>query len=219
MPTPILAIVGTATLAIALAGCGETTPEAAEPAAAVDAAESTAPPTDAEPAPAALPAGALALDTASSKVDFTGAKITAKHQGGFERIEGFATLDGVTVTALEVTVHTASVWTDGSDRLTAHLRDADFFDAANHPTATFAATELKPLDGGEATHRVTGDLTLRGVTKTLTFDATLAVNDGEVLGKATFPIDRQDYGIAYPGKPDDLIKDEVELRLDLTFRV
>ena len=56
------------------------------------------------------------------------------------------------------------------------------------------------------------------MTKAITFDATVVVTEGEVLGKATFPIDRQDYGIAFPGMPDDLIKDEVELRLDLAFR-
>ena len=86
-----------------------------------------------------------------------------------------------------------------------------------HPNATFTSTAIKPAPaGGDATHEITGDLTLRGVTKQVSFPAKLAMTPTEVTGRAEFAINRQDFGIAYPGAPDDLIQDNVLLTVDLT---
>ena len=64
-------------------------------------------------------------------------------------------------------------------------------------------------------YEVTGNLELHGVTKSITFPATIVVEDGRITAEAEFFIRRTDFGILYPGKPDDLIRDEVVIRLDL----
>jgi polyisoprenoid-binding protein YceI len=62
---------------------------------------------------------------------------------------------------------------------------------------------------------ITGDLTLHGVTKRVSFPATISVSDVRVDANAEFSINRQDYGITYPGMPDDLIRDLVVIKLSL----
>jgi len=65
---------------------------------------------------------------------------------------------------------------------------------------------------------VTGNLELHGVTKSITFPATITVQGDTVAVKAEFAINRKDFGIVYPGKPDDLIKDDVLLRLNISAK-
>jgi polyisoprenoid-binding protein YceI len=111
-----------------------------------------------------------------------------------------------------ITIDTASVTTDTPD-LTKHLRTADFFDVARFPQATFESTEIKA--GGEkgASHTVTGNLQLHGVTKSITFPATIVVSPGVITVDSTFAINRKDFGINYAGAADNLIRDEVVLTL------
>ena len=69
--------------------------------------------------------------------------------------------------------------------------------------------------GGEkgASHTVTGNLTLHGVTKSITFPATIAVSGGVATVESSFAINRKDFGISYAGAPDNLIRDDVALSL------
>jgi polyisoprenoid-binding protein YceI len=64
---------------------------------------------------------------------------------------------------------------------------------------------------------VTGVLDFHGKRRPLSFPATVAVGETAITVSATFDINRQNWGVAYPGKPDDLIKDDVRIHLDLTF--
>ncbi len=166
---------------------------------------------------AARPAKARTLTLAdTSSVGFVGAKVTGDHKGSFPKLEGSATVRGGKATALSVTAHMASVESD-HPKLTGHLKSPDFFDVAKFPTATFESTQVQEGGEGGATHTVTGDLTLHGVTKKLTFAASFTVTKAGVSGKAEFKINRKDFGIVYPGMPDNLIKDDVLLKLDLNF--
>lgn len=170
---------------------------------------------------AAAPSAAketLAIDAAASKVAWTGRKITNKHEGGFKTfggtidlVEGNSEASGVTV-EIDVT----SLFTD-SDRLAGHLKSPDFFDAANFPKATFTSAKIRPAtaDPSKATHIVTGTLELRGQKKPISFPATITVDKTSVTATASFKINRKDYGMAYTGKADDLIADDV----DVTFNV
>jgi polyisoprenoid-binding protein YceI len=99
-----------------------------------------------------------------------------------------------------------------------HLKSPDFFDVAQFPTATFTSTAIKAGAEGGATHTVTGTLDLHGVKKSITFPATIAVGADTVSVKSEFAINRKDFNIVYPGKPDDLIKDEVLLKLDIAAK-
>jgi polyisoprenoid-binding protein YceI len=168
---------------------------------------------------AAKPAGAMetfAVDPATSSVGFVGAKITGSHPGKFEKMTGSITLAGGKPEGGKINfeVEIASVKTD-SDKLDGHLQSPDFFDAAKFPKATFTSSAIKA--GGEkgASHTVTGELDLHGVKKTISFPATITVTADGATGTSEFSINRKDFGIVYPGKPDDLIKDDVLLKLSL----
>jgi polyisoprenoid-binding protein YceI len=149
-----------------------------------------------------------------STLRFVGSKVTGKHDGGFEEFEGAIVLvDGdPSASRVEVQIDTTSLWAD-NDRLTGHLKSADFFDVESFPTARFESTSITATPNG---YEVTGDLELHGVTKQITFPATIDVQGDRVTVSAEFFIKRYDFGIEYPGKPDDLIRDEVVIRLDLT---
>lgn len=151
-----------------------------------------------------------------SEIGFVGAKITGTHAGSFKSFSGEATAVGDVPKQLDFTVQVDSVESD-DEKLTQHLKAPDFFDVAKYPTATFRSASIVEKAAGDATHEITGSLTLHGVTKTITFPAKVTTADDAITGQAEFTINRKDFGIQYPGKPDDLIKDDVLLKLKLVF--
>jgi polyisoprenoid-binding protein YceI len=167
-------------------------------------------------APAAASGDAMPLDTAASTVGFVGSKVTGKHEGKFEKLSGSITLAGGKAEGGKITIEieTASVKSD-SDKLDGHLKNKDFFEVDKFPKATFVSSEIKA--GGEkgASHTITGELDLHGVKKTISFPATIKVEGDSVTGTAEFSINRKDFGIAYAGKADDLIRDDVLLKISL----
>ena len=192
------------------AACAD--PSETVPAASIStnsaSASSTTAAADTKPAAGAK---AYAITAENSKVEFTGSKVTGKHDGGFKQIQGEVHTTGDTVAHAKVTIDTTSIYSD-NDRLTGHLKSPDFFDVQKFPTAVFETTSISGT-GDNAT--VKGNLTLHGVTKEISFPAKIEVNDDAVTVKADFSITRQDFGIKYAGKPDDLIRDGVVLRLDV----
>ena len=80
-------------------------------------------------------------------------------------------------------------------------------------TTPSASTMVAPGGENGATHTITGTLSIRGVSREVTFPATVAVSATEVSAQAEFSINRADFGVVYPGKPDNLIQDGVVLRL------
>ncbi len=149
----------------------------------------------------------------SSKIEFVGSKVTGSHHGAFGKFSGeVGFLSQPEKSRVTITIDMESVTTD-TPNLTKHLMTADFFDVAKYPQATFVSTEIKP--GGEkgATHTVTGNLTLHGVTKSVTFPATIAVTPDAVTVDSSFAVNRKDFGINYAGAADNLIRDEVVLTL------
>jgi polyisoprenoid-binding protein YceI len=154
----------------------------------------------------------LAINPSNSKIEFVGAKVTASHPGGFTDFAGKVDVgDPIEKSQIEVTIQTASLYAD-KEKLTKHLKSPDFFDVGKFPTATFRSTEIKKDGGG---HTISGDLTLHGVTKPISFPGTISVSEGRVDANAEFSINRHDYGISYPGMRDDLIRDLVVIKLSL----
>ena len=152
--------------------------------------------------------------SADSTIGFVGAKITRSHEGGFTSFEGSVSVVGGKAegSSVELVIDTTSLWTD-TERLTGHLKSADFFDVETYPTASFKSTEITANDDGSYT--MTGNFDLHGVTKQISFPADIeVVNDG-FTATADFSINRMDFGIVYPGKADDLIRDEVLIKFDL----
>lgn len=153
----------------------------------------------------------------TSKVEFTGSKVTGKHDGGFKTFKGFVDLVGDKTETSKVVfeIDMVSVFTD-ADGLTKHLQTGDFFDAEKFPKSTFASTKIvADASKGPTAFTITGDLEMRGVKKSITFPSTITVTPETVNVNAEFSINRKDFGIVYAGKADDLIRDDVVLRLDL----
>lgn len=199
-----------AALLISLAGCEDPTKD--KPKATV----SSAAPAEAQAAAPSGAAEALPIDAATSTIGFVGSKVTGKHEGKFEKISGTITLAGGKAEGgkLSVEADTASVKSDAA-KLDDHLKSKDFFDVATYPKATFTSTQIKAGGENGATHTITGELELHGVKKTITFPATITEGADAVSGNAEFVINRKDFGIEYPGKQDDLIRDDVLLKLSL----
>ncbi len=161
----------------------------------------------------------LAVSTEDSSIDWVGAKVTGDHKGGFKKFEGKLTEKGGEVEKIEFTVDTTSVWSD-TEKLTGHLKSDDFFHVEKYPEAKFTSKEIaekesKTKEGKTFSHQVTGDFTIRGVTKELTFPATIEAGEDKVEASTEFTFNRFDFDIEYKGKPDDLIRKEVLLKVNL----
>jgi polyisoprenoid-binding protein YceI len=160
---------------------------------------------------------ALPLTPENSKVEFTGSKVTGKHDGGFKAFTG--TIDLVNAkpedSKVVVDIDVNSLYTEPED-LIKHLKSADFFDVEKFPKAAFTSTKITPdAAKGAGNYTITGDFNLHGQTKAITFPAKITVNDAEVAVESEFSINRKDFGIVYAGKADDLIRDDVVIRLNL----
>jgi polyisoprenoid-binding protein YceI len=161
--------------------------------------------------------GTKYIFTPESKIEFTGSKVTGKHDGGFKTFTGhFTVKDGTPVgNDHRVGIDMNSTWSD-SDKLTDHLKNADFFNVEKFPETTFDVTELKKES--DTAYTISGNFKLHGVEKNISFPATVSQDGETVKIAATFDIKRKDFGIVYEGKADDLIRDEVVIRLDLVAK-
>lgn len=161
-------------------------------------------------------ATSFAFDGSNSKVDWVGSKVTGKHDGGFKTFTGeVKSVDGdPEKSSVTVDIETGSLYSD-QEKLTGHLKSADFFDTEKFPKASFASTSVKKGGDKGASHTIVGNLTLHGVTKSITFPATVKTGAESVDVDAEFAINRKDFGLVYAGKPDDLIRDDVVIKLQI----
>ncbi|MFB8278667.1 YceI family protein [Nocardia colli] len=166
-----------------------------------------------------LKPGSWTLDTAHSSVAFTIRHLgISKVRGGFTKFETEFVVDESGAATLGATIHLESFDTGNADR-DAHIRTADFLDAANRPTLTFRATE--PVQIAES-FEVEGEATLGGVTKPVTLDVEWggvqefgATGDRHAGFSATGTIKRTDFGVGgpLPGMLSDKVNIELEIQL------
>jgi polyisoprenoid-binding protein YceI len=151
----------------------------------------------------------------NSKIEFVGSKVTGSHNGSFEKFSG--TIDYLgqpEKSRVNISIDSASLTAD-DPKLTEHLKTADFFDVAKYPQATFVSTDIKPGGENGASHTITGNLNLHGVTKSVTFPATITVSPDAITVNSSFSINRKDFGINFAGASDNLIRDDVLLKLNV----
>jgi polyisoprenoid-binding protein YceI len=155
----------------------------------------------------------FAFGTNAATISFVGSKVTGKHDGGFRNFTGeFKVEDGhLADTGNKVAIDATSVWAD-NPRLTGHLKTPDFFNVRQFPTATFETVSIKQSEGNAT---VTGNLTLHGVTKEISFPATIQLDNDAVSVTAEFVLNRFDFDIIYKGMANDLIRKEVVLKLNV----
>ncbi len=158
----------------------------------------------------------LAITPANSKVSFVGAKVTGKHLGTLSNVTGMLLLQqNLEHSKLSIEIDVASLKSDGGDKLDGHLKSADFFDVAKFPKASFVSDSF--VKGADGNYTVTGTMEIHGVRKTLTFPATSSLTPQSLTLKSEFGISRKDFGVVYPGQPNNLIKDEILLTIELNL--
>lgn len=174
----------------------------------------------------------LALDPAGSKVTWTGKKVTGSHTGGIDVSKGGMTWDanGLLTASVVIDMNTITC-TDlsggGAEKLVGHLKSPDFFNTPEFGTATFKSTSIEPIRAakpGQPNYKVTGDLTIKGITHPVTFDA-LAWHDGTVIrAAANLVFDRSKYDVRFrsatffPDLGDKVIEDNVSLTFDVSAK-
>lgn len=195
--------------AVALTGCDDPAKNAAK---ATTGEAVTA--TTSQPATAAQTNAKYAFDQSASKVSWVGSKVTGKHEGGFGTFKGTVDVVDAAPEKSKVSVDIeADSLTSDAEKLTGHLKSPDFFDTKTHPKATFVSTEIKKGGENGASHTVTGNLTIKGITKSVTFPATVSLGGDTANVDAEFAINRRDFSLNYAGMPNDLIRDEVVIKL------
>ena len=149
----------------------------------------------------AISTGTWALDPTHTEIGFTVRHLMSKVRGKFEKFEGTVTTRGdVSDTTVEVSVDLSSINTGTVDRDN-HLRSSDFFDVETHPSMTFSSTDVIEKEAGQLV--VIGDLTIKGVTKTLELAVDVLGEGPDPWGgtrvgvEATGLISRKEFGVDF----------------------
>ncbi|MCW5912417.1 MAG: YceI family protein [Cyclobacteriaceae bacterium] len=162
----------------------------------------------------------VAINTSASKVIWTGSKVSGSHTGDVALTSGSlfvkdGKITGGSFVADLNTINDTDMQGEYKDKLDGHLKSPDFFDIASFPEAKFEITSVtEGAEPGKVT--ISGNLTMRGVTKNITFPATVAeASEGAVKASADFNVLREDWGLVYTGMADDLISKEFNLKIEL----
>jgi polyisoprenoid-binding protein YceI len=161
------------------------------------------------------------INAAESKLVYVGKKVTGQHTGEVKLVKGHLNFKKDTLIAGEFEIDMSSITnTDITDKefhekFISHISSPDFFDVAQFKTAALKIKTAKKVKGDN--YKVTADLTIKGQTKPVTFEAT--VTKEKATAKIVF--DRTNYGIKFksgkfdPGLGDKLIYDDVQLEVSL----
>lgn len=158
----------------------------------------------------------------TSKVTWKAYKVAGSHYGSIALKEGALMFDGAKLTGGEFVVDMTTISTEdlkageGKEKLEGHLNSADFFDTASHKAASLKFTNVNAT--GKNSYKVTGDLTIKGISKPVTFD--ISVYGSKAT--ATLKVDRTKYDVKYGSTlfgaaADKAIYDEFDLVVDLEF--
>ncbi|RKN78347.1 YceI family protein [Ulvibacterium marinum] len=162
------------------------------------------------------------VKTKESKVTWKAYKVTGSHTGTVDLTEGALMFDGDKLTGGEFVVNMASLISTDLEgeykgKLEGHLKSDDFFGVETHPTSKLVFTNVKA--SGKNSYEVTGDLTIKGITKPVTFDVSIYGSKAT----ATLKVDRAEYDVRYGSGSffdnlgDKTIYDEFDLVVDLEF--
>ncbi|MCE7060899.1 YceI family protein [Dyadobacter sp. CY343] len=167
----------------------------------------------------------LKVNPAKSELTWVGKKVTGEHTGKIALKEGTITMDGAKLTGgkfvADLNSITCTDLTDKeyNDKLIGHLKSDDFFSVAKHPHATFVVTKATPKSAG--VYDVTGDLTIKGITKPATFPVTVKTTAAGTEATGKLVVDRSKYDIKYNSKSffenlgDKMINDDFTIDVKL----
>lgn len=178
---------------------------------------------------AAPTAAAKSYSVTSGTINWTGAKLAYDHKGTLNVESGVFSAEGNKIKSGDFVIDMASLAnTDLAGdagkqaKLEGHLKSADFFDVEKFPKATFSITSVADADTDESNTMITGNLTMKGVSKSVTFPAlVVAKEDGTLTAISDkFKINRTDWGIKYGSGitgavADEAISDDFVLQISL----
>ena len=173
------------------------------------------------PALAAAEVAVYKVDAGHSGVNFTIRHFVTNTPGRFKDFDGTIKYDkqSPAASSVEFTIKTPSIDTDNDDRDN-HLRGGDFFEVEKFPTMTFVSKKVAAKDAD--TLEVTGDLTIKGVTKPITIPVdvlgTAKTPNGEKAGfETSFTVNRKDYGINWNRVMDSgaVLGDDVKVTISI----
>jgi len=167
------------------------------------------------------------VDTSQSELKWNGKKVTGEHYGTIGLKEGSFTLDGIKLTGGSFVANMNSIvvqdLTDKefNGKLTGHLKSEDFFSVEKHPTASFVLTSATPK--GNGTVDVAGNLTIKGITKPVSFPVTVTPSKEGAKVKGTIVVDRSKYDMKFRSKSffdaatlgDKMVYDDFTIEVDL----
>lgn len=164
---------------------------------------------------------------------WTATKVTGEHTGGVPVKSGSIVVADGTLRGAEVTMDMNGITcldidNEGANaKFVGHLKGADFFEVDKHATAVFKITKAEPIKdaaAGKPNYTVTGDLTIKGITKPNTFDCLFWMDGKTARAAASFTFDRGQYDIKYrsgtffPELGDKVISDTVSLTFDISAK-
>lgn len=165
------------------------------------------------------------VDLSTSVLNWKGSKPTGDHDGTVALKSGGILIENAAVVAGEFVIDMNTITNvdmkgqKGAANIEGHLKSEDFFDVAKYPTAKFVITKVEENTGKLA---VTGNLTIKDVTKSITIPAALSEVDGSYVFKSdNFNIDRADFNVKYGSKKffdnlkDKFINDLVEMSFEV----
>ncbi|MEM8964959.1 MAG: YceI family protein [Bacteroidota bacterium] len=191
------------------------------------------------------------VNAAESQLMWYGFKPTGRHNGTIGIQGGTISvlngeIEGGSFTMDMNAINVEDLEGEYKDKLTNHLKSGDFFSVEEYPTATFEITSVEAYSGemaaaegkmavvvndeevdeyslADPTHSITGNLTMRGTTLSITFPAKVSITDGQVTAEAKFNIDRSKWGVNFREEngyearaKDELIYDTVNVGFDIT---
>ncbi len=163
------------------------------------------------------------VNPAKSEFKWVGKKVTGQHDGKVNVKSGSLQMDGNKITGGRFVMDMRSITVEDikdaetNGKLLGHLKSDDFFGVEKHPEATFVIKEATPLKNNQTT--LTGDLTIKGKTHTISFPATVTNN----RAKAEFDVDRTKWDIRYGSGSffdnlgDKAIYDDFTVKMDLVL--
>lgn len=170
-------------------------------------------------------AEAFKVDTGASKATWEGTKLVGKHDGELKVKGGELSVEKGALTGGKIEIDMTSLTdkdlTDAgmNAKLVNHLKSDDFFSVEKNPTSTLKVTKVEKKDGKTM---VTGDLTIKGITKPISFPADVNVDGKKVTAKGEMTVDRTMYDIKFRSLKffsdigDKVIHDQFKVGFDIT---
>ncbi|MBU2650592.1 MAG: YceI family protein [Bacteroidetes bacterium] len=176
-----------------------------------------------------------AADTVQSVIEWLGTKPTGEHYGTIFLSSGKLMVEDGSLVGGDFVIDMKSIENEDvqdpeyNQKLVDHLKSADFFEVEMYPVSRFVITGVEKVDAGSVkdsefrpTHRITGNLSMKDVTRSITFDAVVSMKGDEVIAYTPqFVIDRSEWNIKYGSRKffdnlkDNFIYDEIGLKIKL----